>query len=142
MSNSDSNISNTLENLKQFLNGENASDNLRILLDLINSSSNHKTSSSLQPSISKQPNHTSMPSTSLSEFEKNNNDISIEKIIKVKKMIESCSTKDDPRVNLLNSLKPYLSKKRADKIDSAIKILSFTAISSLLNQDEAQKGVN
>ena len=41
--------------------------------------------------------------------------------------------KDDPRANLLRSLKPYLSNNKKDKIDNYIKFLQFAKIIEVMN---------
>ena len=39
---------------------------------------------------------------------------------------------DDDRIRLLNALRPYMSAKRSGNMDTAIKILKLTRITSLL----------
>ena len=41
---------------------------------------------------------------------------------------------DDPRYNLLLSLKPMLSEKRQEKIDDALKILSVLSLLPLIEE--------
>ncbi len=55
-----------------------------------------------------------------------------EMLFKIGNMYRQISSEEDNRVNLLTALKPYLSKKRADKVDGAVKILKLSKMSSVL----------
>lgn len=56
-------------------------------------------------------------------------------LLKIKKVMDMTSTKDDPRINLLMALKPYLSRKRAESMDSAMKILKLTKFATVFTED-------
>ena len=43
------------------------------------------------------------------------------------------NTKNDPRANLLLSLKPYLNETKKDKIDNYVKFLQFAKIIEVMN---------
>lgn len=44
---------------------------------------------------------------------------------------------EDPRLNLLMALKPYLNQKRMKNLDNAMKILSFSRLSNIMNEMES-----
>ena len=53
----------------------------------------------------------------------------INTMLKMKSIIEAMnSQKDDPRANLLKSLKPYLKESRKEKVDQYIKIFSMEKV--------------
>ena len=53
-------------------------------------------------------------------------DIDINTILKMKHIIDSMnSNKDDPRANLLMSLKPYLKDSRKKKVDQYVKLFGL-----------------
>lgn len=52
--------------------------------------------------------------------------IDFETILKMKNMINSMNTKDDPRSNLLQSLKPYLNDSRKSKVDQYINLMNMS----------------
>ena len=55
-------------------------------------------------------------------------------IMKMKKIMDSVNTnKDDPRADLLKSLKPYLKNSRKDKVDQYIKLLNLGNVAEVLN---------
>lgn len=76
-----------------------------------------------------------------SSSSKNSNDdtnssfnFDINTMMKMKSIIEAMnSQKDDPRANLLKSLKPYLKESRKEKVDQYIKIFSMEKVFEQLN---------
>ncbi len=53
-------------------------------------------------------------------------EIDINTILKMKQIIDSMnSNKDDPRANLLMSLKPYLKESRKKKVDQYVKLFGL-----------------
>ena len=49
-------------------------------------------------------------------------------ILKMKNIIDTLNKKDDPRANLLYSLKPYLRESKKKKLDQYVNLLKFTDI--------------
>ena len=54
--------------------------------------------------------------------------IDFETIMKMKTIIDKMNTKDDPRSNLLQSLKPYLKDSRRSKIDQYIQLMNMSKV--------------
>ena len=58
----------------------------------------------------------------------------INMIMKMKTIMDSMKTnKNDPRANLLKSLKPYLNKNRKDKIDQYIQLFNMSKVFEVIN---------
>lgn len=58
----------------------------------------------------------------------------INTMLKMKSIIDAMNNqKDDPRANLLKSLKPYLKESRKEKVDQYIKIFSMEKVFENLN---------
>lgn len=57
--------------------------------------------------------------------------IDIETILKIKSIMEKLNQKDDPRSNLLYSLKPYLRESRQKKLDEYSNLLKIVSISDI-----------
>lgn len=73
-----------------------------------------------------------------SDSKKNNDsssfNIDINTMLKMKSIIDAMnSQKDDPRANLLKSLKPYLKESRKEKVDQYIKIFSMEKVFEQFN---------
>lgn len=113
-------MQNLFKQINQMLQNNEIPDELKDIVNNINNSSNN--------------NANSNNNSETSEF--NFSDIDINTIIKMKKVMDSInSNKNDPRTNLLLSLKPYLKKSRQDKVEQYIKLFSigkaFEAFNSL-----------
>ena len=53
-------------------------------------------------------------------------------LMNIKTIVDRVQNGTDPRCNLLNALKPYLSKNRAGHVDYAIKIMSLGRIPDVI----------
>lgn len=54
--------------------------------------------------------------------------IDFETIMKMKSIIDKMNIKDDPRSNLLESLKPYLKESRRNKVDQYIQLMNISRV--------------
>ena len=48
------------------------------------------------------------------------------------------NTKDDPRANLLNSLKPYLRDTKKEKLDNYINLLNVSKIAEIMKDNNKE----
>ena len=67
--------------------------------------------------------------------EANNLNIDINTILKFKNIAEKLNSNNNPRSNLLQALKPFLTKEKQIKIDEYIKIANILSILEILNKD-------
>ena len=63
------------------------------------------------------------------------NNIDMNTILKMKSVMENLNSSNDPRSNLLQSLKPYLREERKDKVDKYSNFLNVAKIANLLNNN-------
>ena len=56
-------------------------------------------------------------------------------IMKMKSIMENMNNKNDPRANLLYSLKPYLRDTKKDKLDQYVNLLNVSKIAELMNNN-------
>lgn len=68
------------------------------------------------------------------------NNIDFETILKIKSIMENLNKKDDPRSNLLYSLKPYLRETRQKKLDQYVNLLKITQVTNLFKNDKGDEG--
>ena len=59
-------------------------------------------------------------------------------ITKMKSIMENMNNKNDPRANLLYSIKPYLRDSKKDKIDQYVNLLNVSKIADIMNNDKKQ----
>ena len=60
-------------------------------------------------------------------------------IMKMSSVIQKMNnTKDDPRANLLNSLKPYLRNSKKEKLDNYMNLLNVTKIAEIMKENNKE----
>ena len=57
-------------------------------------------------------------------------------IMKMKSIMENMNNRNDPRANLLYSLKPYLRDSKKDKLDQYVNLLNVSKIADLMNKND------
>jgi hypothetical protein len=72
-------------------------------------------------------------SSSSNNDSKEKSGIDFEMIMKMKTIMEKMNSKDDPRSNLLLSLKPYLKDSRKNKVEQYINIFNMTKVMDIFN---------
>ena len=129
---------NTMDKLNSMLKNGNLNDMIsQIPPDAIknfsNMISNNHTNSSTD-NTDENPTNTNSSNNS-TNFDFNNIDINT--MMKMKAVMEKMNShSNDPRTNLLQSLKPYLRDEKKDKLDQYSKLLNMTALMELFNQND------
>lgn len=129
---------NTMDKLNSMLKNGNLNDMIsQIPPDALKNFSNMMSNSNANPSTDntdKNPTNTSSSNNS-TNFDFNNIDINT--MMKMKAVMEKMNShSNDPRTNLLQSLKPYLRDEKKDKLDQYSKLLNMTALMELFNQND------
>ena len=112
-------MSNVVSKLSDILSSSDAPDNIKEMVHNLTQNSNSSTNTSTNNSANSSEN-------SDRNDENNNSGIDLEMIIKMKKIMEAMSNNNDPRRDLLLSLKPYLKDSKKEKIDKYIKFLNIS----------------
>jgi len=95
-------------------------DLMKNLSNMLNSSDNVGTSNS---------------SSSSDSNNVNNFNIDINTMLKMKSIIENMNNKNDPRANLLYSLKPYLRDNKKNKLDQYVNLLNMTKVADIMKNE-------
>ena len=119
------NMSDVFDKLNNIAGQNNISpDMINNLFNMLNKSNNNSSDNSHSQNFN-----------SNSDNYKNNNDnsdnnsgIDFETIMRMKTIIDKMNTKDDPRANLLQSLKPYLKDSRKSKVDQYIQLMNMSKV--------------
>lgn len=69
----------------------------------------------------------------------NNFNLDMNTILKMKSIMENMNNKNDPRANLLYSLKPYLRDSKKDKVDQYVNMLNISKIADFMNKPDNNK---
>ena len=121
----DGDMNDIFQKLNTILEDENMSDNLKNIIS--NFSSSNESSNN---SDSEQRQNRSNSQKSSDGF----GDFDINTILKIKSIMDSFKDdSNDPRSNLLLSLKPYLADNKKEKIDQYVKFLKLAKIFEKIN---------
>lgn len=125
-------MSDVFEKLNSIAGNNNISpDMVNNLFNMFNNSSSSEsyndTSSNSNNTSSQNYNNTSTSSNSQSSSF-NTSGIDFETIMRMKTIIDKMNVKDDPRSNLLQSLKPYLKDSRKSKVDQYIQLMNMSKV--------------
>ena len=103
---------------------------------------NNDTPSSVNPNqqTNQNSNQSSNQKSSNNTFDFSNIDMNT--ILKMKSVMEKMNNKNDPRSNLLYSLKPYLREGRKEKLDQYANLLNVAKIAELLKNDNKENTDN
>lgn len=66
------------------------------------------------------------------------NNIDMATVMKMKSVMEKMNNKNDPRSNLLYSLKPYLREQKQEKLDQYANLMNVAKIAELLKNDNKE----
>ena len=114
-----------LNSLKGML-GDNADEKINSVMNMLKGDNNANIDNDIKVDKSSSDTNISKPD--------NSNMISPESlryISQIKSIIDEMGSANDPRSNLLMSLRPYMNETRQKSIDNAVKILNLSRISGL-----------
>ena len=113
------------------------------LKDMINKGEFNDVISQIPPEMMK--NFSSMMNNNNGNSNSNNNNsnfdfnnIDMNTILKMKSIMEKLNDSNDPRSNLLYSLKPYLRENKKEKLDQYANMLNIAKIAELLKNDNKE----
>lgn len=66
------------------------------------------------------------------------NNIDINTIMKMKSVMEKMNSSNDPRNNLLYSLKPYLRESKQDKLDQYANLMNIAKIAEIFKNEKKE----
>lgn len=127
MDNNNFDFSNLLNNL----NNGNIPDDLK---NMINNFKNQTTNTQNTTNQSDNAQVHSESSQTSDSSSNNSFHIDMDMLLKMKSIMDKMNhTKDDPRANLLLSLKPYLKESRKDKVEQYVKLFSMSKVMEVFN---------
>lgn len=131
---------NSINQLKDMLNKGELNDVVsKISPEMIENFSSMMGNSNNYNSENSENSNTSNNINSSGENNSSNNfdfsNIDINTIMKMKSIMEKMNSKDDPRSNLLYSLKPYLRESKKEKLDQYANLLNIAKLSELFKND-------
>lgn len=132
---------NTMNNIKNLVDNGNISDAIsQISPEMIqqfssllsNSNNQNNTQNNIQ---NNNPSTSSNTNTSNENTNSQFGGLDIGTIMKMSSAFGKMNNTNDPRANLLNSLKPYLRDTKKDKLDNYVNLLNMTKIADILKNN-------
>ena len=111
-----------LKQIVEVLSQENIPESLKGLVSLLGSSAGGEESKN--EDLKKDDKSSSMEET--------------EAVRKIRSVIQKVNSKNDPRVNLLNALKPFMNKKRKYKLDTCVKLIYIANLLNFIEEYEKE----
>ena len=72
----------------------------------------------------------------------NLNNLDMNTMMKITSALSQMNNKNDPRANLLYSLKPYLRESKKNKLDQYAQLLNITKIADIMKNDKKENNSN
>jgi hypothetical protein len=116
-----------IKQITDILGQENLPDNLKGLLSIL-------TAPTAKEEIS--PKAIEAPVIKEEKANRSETDDSIDMLRKVKKIMDKVNTNNDPKINLLNAIKPFLNNKRQKRLNDCMKLLQMSSITKLLDDPD------
>lgn len=107
---------------------------------LSNSQEKSNSSDSSNNSSSSQNNNSNNSSNNSTNFDFSGIDMNT--ILKMKSIMDKMNNSNDPRSNLLSSLKPYLRDGKKEKLDQYATLLKMANVAELMKNDKKEKDNN
>ncbi len=130
---------NVPDDVKQMINSGSSND-LNNLLSQVSPEMINNLSNILNSNTQTSSQNSSNQNINNSTPNNNNNfNLDMNTIMKMKSIMENMNNKNDPRANLLYSLKPYLRDSKKDKLDQYVNLLNVSKIAELMNKNNDNK---
>lgn len=130
---------NVPDDVKQMINSSSSND-LNNLLSQVSPEMINNLSNILNSNTQTSSQNSSNQNINNSTPNNNNNlNLDMNTIMKMKSIMENMNNKNDPRANLLYSLKPYLRDSKKDKLDQYVNLLNVSKIVELMNKNNDNK---
>lgn len=100
------------------------------------SAENHTSPSHSTNSVGSNESINSNSNSSSNNFDFSNIDMNT--IMKIKSVMEQMNNTNDPRSNLLNSLKPYLRDSKKEKLDQYANLINIAKVAELFKNDNKE----
>jgi hypothetical protein len=114
--------------ITDILGQENMPDNIKGLLSLLAQSPPQGEKESPKPAP---VNEVKEERPVKNEFEEN-----LEMIRKIRNIMDRINPRDDPRINLLNAVKPFLNSQRQKKLGNCVKLLQMHNLTKYLDEND------
>jgi hypothetical protein len=118
-------LSNKINQISEMLGQDTMPDNLKNLIGLL--------AGSFSGNKEESPREKDPIDVKEDKSPKSETDDNLDLMRKVSKVMNKLNTANDPRVNLLTAIKPFMSSKRQQKLNNCIRILQVSSLTRLMD---------
>lgn len=138
-----------MNKIQSLLNSDSLPGNIKEMLGNLNTNTNTDSATSHSSKENAQTNNISeetianmmnmLKNSSTKENTSSSSNIDMGTILKMKAIMDKINSKDDPRANLLLSLKPYLNENRKGKVEQYIQLFNMSKIMDIFQSNGGDK---
>ena len=138
-----------MNKIQSLLNSDSLPENVKEMLGNLNTNTNTDNATSHSSKENAQTNNISeetianmmnmLKNSSTKENTSSSSNIDMGTILKMKAIMDKINSKDDPRANLLLSLKPYLNENRKGKVEQYIQLFNMSKIMDIFQSNGGDK---
>lgn len=138
-----------MNKIQSLLNSDSLPENIKEMLENLNTNTNNDNATSHSSKENAQTNNISeetianmmnmLKNSSIKENTSSSSNIDMGTILKMKAIMDKINSKDDPRANLLLSLKPYLNENRKGKVEQYIQLFNMSKIMDIFQSNGGDK---
>ena len=145
------NMDDLFANVKKMVDSGNIPDDIKQMMNNLQNSSSSQSSGASSSPVNSTPDLNNilsqvspemlsnlgnmMNSNNQNPSQNSNFNLDMNTIMKMKSIMENMNNKNDPRANLLYSLKPYLRDGKKDKLDQYVNLLNVSKIADIMNKN-------
>ena len=138
-----------MNKIQSLLNSDSLPENIKEMLENLNTNTNNDNATSHSSKENAQTNNipeetianmmNMLKNSSTKENTSSSSNIDMGTILKMKAIMDKINSKDDPRANLLLSLKPYLNENRKGKVEQYIQLFNMSKIMDIFQSNGGDK---
>lgn len=140
------NMDDLLANVKKMVDSGNIPDDIKNMMNNVQNQNNNSQGldlnnimNQISPEMLNNFSNMMNSNNQSSESSSNNFNLDVNTIMKMKSVIDNMNNKNDPRANLLYSLKPYLRDSKKSKLDQYVNLLNISKIADVMNKNKDDK---
>ena len=136
---------NTMKNIKNMVDNGNISEAISQISPEMIQNFQKMFQESSKSSSSSSPNENASATSNNSEKSTSHSDnfdiskIDMNMMMKISSLLNNMNSKNDPRSNLIYSLKPYLRDSKKSKLDQYVNLLNISKIAEAMNKNNDDK---
>lgn len=127
-------LNKAIKQITDVLSQESLPDNLKGLLSMLAGSAGQEDAQTAASASSGSSGSLASPELKEYREEKNDQDDSLNN--KIRNIVDRVNVQNDPRVALLNAIRPFLSSRKQKKLNNCVRLIQMSSLTRLLDDNE------